>query len=89
METRLNFTIRQKLAIGYAVMFLSVLFISIYAVIQLNRLDRLINTALTIDSEILKSSEYLMNSLLTQASNDKKFMITGDAAFKKLFGEKC
>jgi two-component system sensor histidine kinase GlrK len=87
MNTRLVFTIRQKLAIGYAVMFLSVLFISIYAVMQLNRLDRLINTALTVDSEILKSSEYLMNSLLTQASNDKKFMITGDAAFKKLFME--
>jgi len=87
MKTRLNFTIRQKLAIGYAVMFLSLLTISIYAVIQLNRLDRLINTALTIDSEILKNSEYLMNSLLTQASNDKKFLITGDAAFKKLFGE--
>ena len=66
MKTRLNFTIRQKLAIGYAVMFLSVLFISIYAVIQLNRLDRLINTALTIDSEILKSSIVFMNSLLTR-----------------------
>jgi two-component system sensor histidine kinase GlrK len=87
MKNRLNFTIRQKLAIGYVVMFLSVLFISIYAVVQLNRLDRLINTALSVDSELLKSSEYLMNSLLTQASNDKKFMITGDAAFKKLFAE--
>src|SRR5512137_864184 len=87
MKKRLNFTIRLKLAIGYAVMFLSVLFISIYAVVQLNRLDRLINTALSVDSELLKSSEYLMNSLLTQASNDKKFMITGDAAFKKLFME--
>ena len=52
-----SLTIRQKLAIGFAVMFLSVLVISLYAIIQLNRLDRLINTALTVDSEILKGSE--------------------------------
>jgi two-component system sensor histidine kinase GlrK len=87
MKAFAHFTIRQKLAAGYAVMFLSVLTISVYAVIQLNRFDRLINTALSVDSEILKNAEYLMNSLLTQASNNQKYMITGDAAFKRLFGE--
>lgn len=87
MKAFAHTTIRQKLTAGFAVMFLSVLTISAYAVIQLNRLDRLINTALSVDSEILKNSEYLMNSLLTQASTSQKFMITGDAAFKRLFGE--
>lgn len=87
MKTFAHFTIRQKLAAGYAVMYLSVLIISVYAVIQLYRFDRLINTALRVDSEILKNAEYLMNSLLTQASNNQKFMITGDVAFKRLFGE--
>ncbi len=87
MTTFTQITIRQKLAAGFALMFLSVLTISVYAVIQLNRLDRLINTALSVDSEILKNAEYLINSLLTQASSNQKFMITGDAAFKRLFGE--
>ena len=85
MKRPSQFTIRQKLASGFALMFLSVLIISLYAIIQLNRLDRHINTALAVDSEILKGSESLLNSLLVQASNEKKFIITRDAAFRKLF----
>ena len=85
MKRPAQFTIRQKLASGFALMFLSVLIISLYAIIQLNRLDRHINTALAVDSEILKGSESLLNSLLVQASNEKKFIITRDAAFRKLF----
>lgn len=87
MTNRLHLTIRQKLAIGFAVMFSSVLVISLYAIIQLNRLDRLINTALSVDSEILKGSEALLNSLLAQAGNEKKYLITRDVAFRKLFAE--
>jgi len=85
MKKPAQFTIRQKLASGLALMFLSVLIISLYAIIQLNRLDRLITTALAVDAEILKGSESLLNALLTQTGNQKKFLITRDAAFKKLF----
>jgi two-component system sensor histidine kinase GlrK len=85
MKKLAQFTIRQKLASGLALMFLSVLIISLYAIIQLNRLDRLITTALAVDAEILKGSESLLNALLAQAGNEKKFIITRDAAFKKLF----
>ncbi len=85
MKKPAQFTIRQKLASGLALMFLSVLIISLYAIIQLNRLDRLITTALAVDAEILKGSESLLNALLAQAGNEKKFIITRDRAFKKLF----
>jgi len=87
MKRPAQFTIRQKLASGFAVMFLSVLIISLYAIIQLNRLDRLITTALAIDAEILKGSESLLNALLAQAGNEKKYLITRDAAFRKLFAD--
>lgn len=87
MKKLAHFTIRQKLASGLALMFLSVLIISLYAIIQLNRLDRLITTALAVDAQILKGSESLLNALLVQAGNQKKFSITRDAAFKKLFAD--
>jgi two-component system sensor histidine kinase GlrK len=80
-------TIRQKLALGYAVMILSVFIISLYAIIQLNQLNTLLTKSLTVDSKILKGSENLEVYLLVQISHEKKFLITGDPVFKQLFIE--
>ncbi len=82
-----NFSIRQKLILGYAVMVVSVLIISLYSIVQLNQLNKLINTSLSVDSMLLKESENLLNSLLVQVSNERKFIITGEEGFKKLFEE--
>lgn len=87
MRLPFTITIRQKLVLGYAVIILSVLVISLYAIIQLNTLDALINNAVTIDSKILKGSENLKVYLLVQISHEKKFVITGDPVFKQLFAE--
>ncbi|MCP4717453.1 MAG: hypothetical protein GY868_20210, partial [Deltaproteobacteria bacterium] len=51
-----SLTIRQKLIIGYTVMVVSVLIISLYAIVQLNRLNRLIAESLTVDTRIVKIS---------------------------------
>ncbi|MEI6128226.1 MAG: HAMP domain-containing sensor histidine kinase, partial [Pseudomonadota bacterium] len=87
MKLPFTITIRQKLVLGYAVIIFSVLVISLYAIIQLNRLDTLINNAVTIDSKILKGAENLKVYLLVQISHEKKFVITGDPVFKELFAE--
>jgi len=81
-------TIRQKMAFGYTVMVLLVVVVSLYAITQLNRLNRFINTALTVDSEMLNLTEDLINSIFIQVSHEKKFLITKDMAFQRLFEEK-
>lgn len=85
MKIPFTVTIRQKLGLGYAVIMLSVLIISLYAITQLNKLDTLINNAVTIDAKILKGSENLKVYFLVQLSHEKKFLITGDPVFKQLF----
>ncbi|MCP4714642.1 MAG: HAMP domain-containing protein, partial [Deltaproteobacteria bacterium] len=80
-----SLTIRQKLIIGYTVMVVSVLIISLYAIVQLNRLNRLIAESLTVDTRIVKISESLLDSVLAQVSHERKYLITGEKTFKKLF----
>ncbi len=80
-------TIRQKLLIGSSLIIISVLIISLYAIIQLRQLDTLITTAVTIDAKILRGSDNLKSFLLVQMSNARKFNITGDADFRQLFDD--
>jgi two-component system, NtrC family, sensor histidine kinase GlrK len=80
-------TIRQKLLIGSSLIIISVLIISLYAIIQLRQLDTLITTAVTIDAKILRGSENLKSFLLVQMGHERKFIITGDDDFKQLFNE--
>ena len=80
-------TIRQKLLIGSSLIIISVLIISLYAIIQLRQLDTLITTAVTIDAKILRGSDNLKSFLLVQMGNERKFNITGDADFRQLFDE--
>ena len=80
-------TIRQKLLIGSSLIIISVLIISLYAIIQLRQLDTLITTAVTIDAKILRGSDNLKSFLLVQMSNARKFNITGDTDFRQLFDE--
>ncbi len=80
-------TIRQKLLIGSSLIIISVLIISLYAIIQLRQLDTLITTAVTIDEKILRGSDNLKSYLLVQMSNARKFNITGDTDFRQLFDD--
>jgi two-component system, NtrC family, sensor histidine kinase GlrK len=81
-------TIRQKMAFGYAVMVFLVIVVSLYTITQLNRLNGIINTALTVDSKMFNLTEDLINSLFAQVSHEKKFLITKDITFQGLFEEK-
>ncbi len=80
-------TIRQKLLIGSSLIIVSVLIISLYAIIQLRQLDMLITTAVTVDAKILRGSENLKSFLLLQMGHERKFIITGDTDFRQLFNE--
>ena len=80
-------TIRQKLLIGSSLIIVSVLIISLYAIIQLRQLDMLITTAVTVDAKILRGSENLKSFLLLQMGHARKFIITGDTDFRQLFNE--
>jgi two-component system, NtrC family, sensor histidine kinase GlrK len=86
-DLKRTITIRQKLIIGAGLIIVSILIISLYAILQLRQLDTLITTAVTVDEKILRGSDNLKIFLVVQMSNERKFHITDDADFRRLFDE--
>ena len=80
-------TIRQKLLAGAWLILLSMLAVSISAVLQFRELNGLIGTAVTVDGQLLLGAEDLKDLLVAQMGNARKFAITGDPDFRRLFDE--
>jgi len=74
-----------RLTLGYLAIFALVTAISVYAVSQLYRFNRLTRSILTVDNRMLELEKALSDSLLSQSRYEQRFVITRDEALFEQF----
>jgi two-component system sensor histidine kinase GlrK len=78
-------TIFQRLTLGYLAIMLLVVASGLYGTLQLNRISRLIHQAANVDGESIRLAEDLSDRLTAMIGTEKKFWISGDLDFRRLF----
>ncbi|MFQ5850101.1 MAG: ATP-binding protein [Candidatus Binatia bacterium] len=81
----MKLTIFSRLVIGYLAIFTLVTIASVYAIVQLYRLNDLTRSALKIDNRIIGYGERLTDALLSQIRYERKFIITRDHTLHEQF----
>ncbi|MGH7766183.1 MAG: sensor histidine kinase, partial [Candidatus Binatia bacterium] len=75
----MRFTLFSRLVLGYLAIFILVMFVGIYAVYQLRRIQDITRSMLERDRRILDLGEKLSEAALSQVRYEKKFFITKDS----------
>ena len=73
---------------GYIIIALFMLAMSFYLIFRLNHLNKVTDSIMKTDIPSVKNGEKLIDSLLEQVRNEKKYVITNDDAFLDLFDKK-
>ncbi len=73
---------------GYIIIALFMLAMSFYLIFRLNHLNKVTDSIMKTDIPSVESGEKLVDSLLEQVRNEKKYLITNDDAFLDLFDKK-
>ena len=73
---------------GYVIIALFMLTMSFYLIFRLNHLNKVTDSIMKIDIPSVENGEKLVDSLLEQVRNEKKYIITNDDAFLDLFDKK-
>mgnify|MGYP001613878788 CR=1 FL=1 len=73
---------------GYVTIALFMLAMSFYLIFRLNHLNKVTDSIMKIDIPSVENGEKLVDSLLEQVRNEKKYLITNDSAFLDLFDKK-
>lgn len=73
---------------GYVIIALFMLAMSFYLIFRLNHLNKVTDSIMKIDIPSVENGEKLVDSLLEQVRNEKKYIITNDDAFLDLFEKK-
>jgi two-component system sensor histidine kinase GlrK len=74
----MRFTIFSRLFVGYLVVFVLVTSASVYAVVQLYRLNDITRSVQEVDQRIVDYEKKLTDALLSQIRYERKFVITKD-----------
>ena len=77
----------KRLTLGYLVFALMLSALGIFVFVQLNRLNRLIQSVANVDSETIRLSEILVETTVSLTRTEKKHLITRDEAFQQRFAE--
>jgi two-component system sensor histidine kinase GlrK len=77
----------KRLTLGYLAFALMLAALGLFVFVQLNRLNRLIQSVANVDSETIRLSEILAETTLSLTRTEKKHLITRDDAFRKRFAE--
>ena len=77
----------QRLMSGYIVFMLVLVAVGIFVSIQLNRLNVIIQKVAHVDSEIIRLGEALTDTTASLVRFEKRYLVTGDEAFYRRFGE--
>jgi two-component system, NtrC family, sensor histidine kinase GlrK len=85
MAFHMKFTIFKRLTFGYLAIMLLVLFMGGGVTLKLNQLNQITEEINSIDSVTIRTSEHLINALITQVGFEKKFLIAHDKDFYKQF----
>jgi GGDEF domain-containing protein/CHASE3 domain sensor protein len=80
--------IARKLMLGYSVLLILLIGISVYALINLNRLNELNNSILTSDLPVINTSEKMIQVILDQELYAQRYLILKTADVLKLFWDK-
>jgi len=83
----MKFTIFKRLIFSYMAIMLFVIFLTGYITLKLNELNRLTRSIATVDSQSIGSIERLLDSLFSQVSFEKKYLISKDHDFLNKFWE--
>lgn len=81
----MRLTIFKRLTLGYLAIMLLVFCSGVFVTLQLNHLNHLTHDAANVDGESIRLAETLSGHLTTLVSIEKKFWISGDIDFQKLF----
>jgi two-component system sensor histidine kinase GlrK len=81
----MKITIFSRLVLGFLLIFLVVMGINIYTLVQLHRLTTLTDSALRTDDRLLEYENKLRESFLSQVRYEKKYLITKDPVFHQQF----
>jgi two-component system sensor histidine kinase GlrK len=74
-----------RLILGYLAIFILVMAVSIYALVQLSRFNNITRSVLENDNRILDYEKKLADTLLSQSRYERKFFITKDVALYDQF----
>jgi two-component system sensor histidine kinase GlrK len=83
----MGYTIFSRLNIGFLLIFLLQAGFGMFVALQLNRLQYIRDSILTVDTQIIDYEKKVTDGLLSQMRYEKKFLITRDAAVYDLFLE--
>jgi two-component system, NtrC family, sensor histidine kinase GlrK len=83
----MKFTIFKRLIFGYMVIMLFVIFLAGYMTLNLNQLNHLTRSIASIDSKTVATIERLLESIFSQVSFEKKYLISKDNDFHDKFWE--
>ncbi|NUO10305.1 MAG: HAMP domain-containing protein [Candidatus Brocadia sp.] len=78
----------KRILFGYLAIALFMLAMSFYLIFRLSYLNKVTESVMRADIPFIENGEKLMDSLLEQVRNEKKYLITNDNAFLDLFDKK-
>jgi len=78
----------QRMAFGYALIMLMVVFMGIYVTLKVDQLTGINYLVARVDGAMISMGEQLLESLLSQAGFEMKYLISGDQDFHKEFYSK-
>jgi two-component system sensor histidine kinase GlrK len=78
----------KRIFFGYIAIVLFMLAMSFYLIFRLNYLNKVTNSIVRTDIPFIENGEKLVDTLLEQVRNEKKYIITNDDAFLDLFHKK-
>ncbi len=84
-EFPMKFTIFKRLTLGYTVIMVLVVFLGVYTVLKLNRLNDLNQEINRVDGAVIRLSEDLLDTLFSQTGFEKKFLVSKDEDFYREF----
>lgn len=82
-----NFTIFQRLGLGFLVIVLIVIALGMYSTLKLRQLNQITLSIISIDNETIRLAEGLRDAVLSQRKFEQKYMVSKDEDFYRQFLE--
>jgi signal transduction histidine kinase len=81
----MKFTIFKRMACGYALIMVMVIFMGIYVTLRLDQLTDLNYTIARVDGAMIRTGEHLLELIFSQVGFERKYLISRDQDFQKEF----
>ncbi|MFW6011401.1 MAG: ATP-binding protein [Desulfosalsimonas sp.] len=82
-----KFTIFKRLILGYLLVLLIVIALGVYSTSRLDEMSRIIHSISSIDSETIGMANRIRDSIISQRSLERKYIVSGDMDFHLQFIE--